>query len=99
MASRDSQVFMIEPAAGAVGGGHAMGFKAYNLARMARVGLPVPNAFVLGTGFCRDFLEHGHRLPPDMSELLAAQVRHLEAASGLMFGSERRPLLVSVRSG
>ncbi len=31
-----------------------MGFKAYNLARMARLGLPVPQAFVLGTPLCAD---------------------------------------------
>ncbi|MBE0692495.1 MAG: hypothetical protein IH590_05250, partial [Aquamicrobium sp.] len=29
-----------------------MGFKAYNLAHMAALGLNVPPAFVLGTGFC-----------------------------------------------
>jgi len=29
-----------------------LGFKAYNLARMAALGLNVPPAFVLGTGFC-----------------------------------------------
>lgn len=29
-----------------------VGFKAYNLLRMAELGLPVPPAFVLGTGFC-----------------------------------------------
>jgi pyruvate,orthophosphate dikinase len=61
--------------------------------------LPVPQAFVLGTRFCRDFFRHGRKLPPDTRELLAAQIRRLELASGLAFGGERRPLLVSVRSG
>ena len=37
----------------------AMGFKAYNLLRMARIGLPVPAAFVLGTSFCRDYYRRG----------------------------------------
>ncbi len=36
------------------GDARAMGFKALNLARMAEIGLPVPQAFVLGTGFCRE---------------------------------------------
>lgn len=31
-----------------------MGFKAYNLLRMADLGLPVPAAFVLGTAWCAD---------------------------------------------
>jgi pyruvate,orthophosphate dikinase len=99
MTSRQTEIFTIEPAAGVAAGPQEMGFKAYNLARMASVGLPVPQAFVLGTRFCRDYFKHGHKLPPDMRELLAAQIRRLELASGLTFGSDRRPLLVSVRSG
>jgi len=76
-----------------------LGFKAYNLARLARLGVPVPPAFVLGTDWCRDFLERGGRLPEDTRTQLSGALHHLEAASGLSFGSARRPLLVSVRSG
>ena len=32
----------------------AMGFKAYNLLRMAALGLPVPPAVAIGTAYCRD---------------------------------------------
>lgn len=77
----------------------AMGFKAYNLARMAAVGLPVPPAFVLGTGFCRGILGKATDAEPGLRELLAANVRRIEDSSGLAFGGTRRPLLVSVRSG
>ncbi len=76
-----------------------MGFKAYNLLRMARIGLPVPAAFVLGTHFCREYFERGGRLAADFRELLAHNIRRIEAVSGTGFGSARRPLLVSVRSG
>jgi pyruvate,orthophosphate dikinase len=76
-----------------------LGFKAYNLWRMERIGLRVPPAFVLETGFCRDFLAGTRSAAPGLRELLAARVRDLERASGLMLGSARRPLLVSVRSG
>ena len=76
-----------------------LGFKAYNLARMARLGIPVPAAFVLGTGWCQEFHRCGGRFPQDMRERLLAALHHLEAASGLSFGDGRRPLLVSVRSG
>jgi pyruvate, orthophosphate dikinase len=75
-----------------------LGFKAYNLWRMTRVGLPVPPAFVLGTDHCRDYLARGTP-PPRLRDLLLAQVRELERATGLGFGSTRRPLCVSVRSG
>jgi len=66
---------------------------------MARIGLPVPAAFVLGTKFCRDYFERGGRLAPGLCDLMARNIRRIEAASGTGFGSARRPLLVSVRSG
>jgi len=81
---------------GAVDG---MGFKAFNLARMASIGLPVPQAFILGTAVqrarCAD--PTGFRAP--LRALLESQVERLEAACGLELGSGRKPLLVSVRSG
>ena len=36
----------------------SVGFKAYNLMRMSAIGLPVPHGFVLGTAYCRAFLNH-----------------------------------------
>jgi len=76
-----------------------MGFKAYNLARMATVGMPVPAAFVLSTAFCRDYYANQGALPEGFRDLLRGNLRELERLSGLAFGGERRPLLVSVRSG
>ena len=75
-----------------------LGFKAYNLWRMDRVGLPVPPAFVLGTDHCRHYLAH-RAAPAGTRDLLAAQIHELERSTGLVFGSVRRPLCVSVRSG
>jgi pyruvate,orthophosphate dikinase len=77
----------------------ALGFKAYNLWRMDRVGLPVPPAIVLGTGYCADYFHRGGKAPAGLRELLSAGMRDLERATGLCFGSPRRPLCVSVRSG
>jgi pyruvate,orthophosphate dikinase len=81
---------------GAVDG---MGFKAFNLARMASIGLPVPQAFTLGTAVqqARRTDTAGFRAP--LRTLLENQVERLEAACGLELGSGRKPLLVSVRSG
>jgi pyruvate, orthophosphate dikinase len=76
-----------------------MGFKAYNLARMATVAMPVPAAFVLSTGFCRGYYAAKGALPEGFRDLLRGNLRELERLSGLSFGGERRPLLVSVRSG
>jgi pyruvate,orthophosphate dikinase len=76
-----------------------LGFKAANLLHLARLGVPVPPAFVLGTSWCHAFLDRGGALPEGTREQLTAALRRLESATGLAFGSTRRPLLVSVRSG
>jgi pyruvate,orthophosphate dikinase len=76
-----------------------VGNKAFNLMRLAALGLPVPPGFVLSTDFCRAFIAAGYRLPAKMPELLAKEIRRVERASGLLFGDRHRPLLVSVRSG
>lgn len=76
-----------------------VGFKAHNLMRIAHLGATVPPAFVLGTDWCRDYHAAGGRLPDGVGARLAAALRYVETASGLAFGSSRRPLLVSVRSG
>ncbi|PWR17822.1 PEP/pyruvate-binding domain-containing protein [Zavarzinia compransoris] len=69
-----------------------MGFKAYNLARMAALRLNVPPAFVLGTGYCA--------MPAAVTpDLWRGALARLEGATGLRFGDPRRPLLLSVRSG
>lgn len=70
----------------------SMGSKAYNLLRMAEIGLIVPPALVIGTHFTRT---------PDecMLPLFAVGLAALQDVSGLVFGDARNPLIVSVRSG
>jgi len=70
----------------------SIGSKAYNLLRMAEIGLTVPPALVIGTHFTR---------APDecMLPLFAVGLAALQDVSGLVFGDARNPLIVSVRSG
>jgi pyruvate,orthophosphate dikinase len=98
--SRDHLHFVLPgvPAA-AEASAETLGCKAYSLLRLARLGLPVPPAFVLDTALCRQYFERGGRLPDDLPEVLAHGLARLEATTGRAFGSPRRPLLVSVRSG
>jgi pyruvate,orthophosphate dikinase len=70
----------------------ALGFKAHNLARMSALGLNVPPAFVIGTGYCAHPQDAG-------PELWRPSLAELEALTGLKLGDTRRPLLLSVRSG
>lgn len=73
-------------------GPETLGFKAWNLARMAALGLPVPPAFVLGTGWCAAPAAPGRACwQPALAEL--------ERLTRLRLGDVRHPLLLSVRSG
>lgn len=80
------------PDAGEVPPPQAIGGKAHHLARMARLGLPVPPAFVIGTAWSTP----GREPQP---ALWAGAMRALERATGRRFGDARAPLLLSVRSG
>jgi pyruvate,orthophosphate dikinase len=78
-------------------GAQAVGNKGWNLMLMANAGLPVPPAFVLPTGWCCQITKDTEN--KQLREVLASEISALENATGLGFGSPRRPLLVSVRSG
>jgi pyruvate,orthophosphate dikinase len=73
-----------------------MGFKAWNLLRMAQLSLPVPPAFVIGTRYCVDATS---RQQGASKVIWDAGLHAVEHATGLALGDARRPLLLSVRSG
>ena len=75
-----------------------LGSKAHGLVALHRLGLPVPDAFVVTTEACREFLRAG-RLPDGLMEEVATAVAGLESATGRTFGGSTAPLAVSVRSG
>ncbi|MGZ8254879.1 MAG: PEP/pyruvate-binding domain-containing protein [Burkholderiaceae bacterium] len=74
----------------------SMGFKAWNLLRMAQLGLPVPAAFVIGTHHCAD---PARRAGLAGACLWRAGLEALERSASQALGDARRPLLLSVRSG
>lgn len=75
------------------------GKKAAVLSRMAAWGIPVPPGFTLSVGICEDYFRNGEILPADVPGLLRRGLRFLEKTTGLTYGADRFPLLVSVRSG
>lgn len=75
-----------------------IGGKAWSLARMRELDLPVPPAFVVTTRACVEFLKNGAE-PPGLASELAAGIAWIEAETGRSFGKGPKPLLVSVRSG
>ena len=76
-----------------------LGFKAFNLMRMAKIGLPVPSCFVINTEYCHEYYANNKQLSPQFAELLTQNIQKLEKITGYVFGGQRKPLLVSVRSG
>jgi pyruvate,orthophosphate dikinase len=76
------------------------GGKATGLARMNRLGLPVPPAFVIDTEACRLTGELKGRLPDELGPQVATALSELENGVDRSFSAgDRIPLLVSVRSG
>jgi pyruvate,orthophosphate dikinase len=73
-----------------------MGFKAWNLLRMADIKLPVPPAFVLGTHWCQDSEQRAQAVLPST---WVPGLQALQNATAQVLGDSRRPLLLSVRSG
>ena len=75
-----------------------IGGKAWSIARMRALGLPVPPAFVITTEACRYYM-HSGRSQDGLLDQAMEGIRYLEKIVNRCFGAEQRPLLVSVRSG
>ena len=76
-----------------------LGGKGAGLAEMTNAGLPVPAGFTISTDACNLYYAHGGKLPSNIETEMMAALRKLEQAAGAQLGSEKKPLLVSVRSG
>ena len=74
-----------------------IGGKAWSVARMLSLGLPVPPAVVITTDACRAYLDTGS-VPAELAADMDGAISWLEQATGRQFGGAK-PLLVSVRSG
>jgi pyruvate, orthophosphate dikinase len=75
-----------------------LGGKGAALAEMTGLGLPVPPGFTISTSACRFYLEHG-TMPESLDDELESALRWLELEQAQRLGSEKDPLLLSVRSG
>ncbi|CAC12015.1 probable pyruvate orthophosphate dikinase [Thermoplasma acidophilum] len=75
-----------------------LGGKGAGLAEMTKIGLNVPPGFTITTKACIAFLKHGG-FPEGMMDQVMQALHDLENKVGRVFGDEKNPLLVSVRSG
>ena len=97
MVSEDKLVYMFED--GDKSMKILLGGKGANLAEMTRIGLPVPYGFTITTDVCKSYYKNWEKHSPLLDEQMAEAVRKLETRTGKKFGDEKKPLLVSVRSG
>src|SRR5271169_5381561 len=75
------------------------GNKAAGLSAISSLGIPVPPGFSLPVSICREYYANDRIFSDDSRHLLSQGIAFIEQATGNAFVGNRRPLLVSVRSG
>ncbi len=75
-----------------------LGGKGAGLSEMTRIGLPVPPGFTITTDACKIFVKK-NEFPDGLWDEVLSAMKKLENITGKVFGDEKKPLLVSVRSG
>ena len=76
-----------------------VGRKGANLITMTQLELPVPPGFVIGTDIGQRIANGGDALTAEEREGVSRSIAAIEAQLDRRFGAEKRPLLLSVRSG
>lgn len=76
-----------------------LGGKGANLAEMVNLRLPVPPGFTITTEVCKYYYKHNKKYPGQLKEQVKKSLAKVEKETGMKFGDQRNPLLVSVRSG
>ena len=74
-----------------------LGLKGALLAQMTNLGLPVPPGFTLTTDLFAYFDAHERSYPPEFRAQVEASLAHVGSLRSGEFGSDLRPLLISVR--
>ncbi len=76
-----------------------LGGKGANLCEMTKLGLPIPQGFVVTTEACALYNKSAKVLSDEIKAQVDVAIKELEKEQGKQFGSSENPLLVSVRSG
>lgn len=76
-----------------------LGGKGANLAEMTKIELPVPPGFTITTEACNDYYENNKTIKQEIIYQIEEKLSELEKDLDKKLGSEKNPLLVSVRSG
>ena len=66
---------------------------------MTHIGIPIPEGFTVSTEACNLYYQSKKSLPDYVVEEVYTAIKALEKKTGKVFGGNKNPLLVSVRSG
>ncbi len=97
IAAGDADLYVVGAASPTAPVADAVGAKGHGLARIARLGLRVPEAVVLTTAVSRR--ASAARPSAALRELTTRALAALEGSTGLRLGDRHRPLVLAVRSG
>jgi pyruvate, orthophosphate dikinase len=75
-----------------------LGGKGANLSEMTKLGLPIPEGFVITTEASMKYYEEEKKIWKGLKKDIEQNLKNLEAVTGKKFGGDN-PLFVSVRSG
>jgi len=76
-----------------------LGGKGANLAEMTNIGIPVPPGFTITTEVCTYYYQNNYTYPESLKEEVRENINKVEKMLNKKFGSDKNPLLFSVRSG
>ncbi|MBC7998649.1 MAG: pyruvate, phosphate dikinase, partial [Leptolyngbya sp.] len=76
-----------------------LGGKGAGLAEMTSSGVNVPPGLTITTDVCREYYEHGKKLPDGLFDSVMSELKTVEAQVDRKLGDLDKPLLLSVRSG
>ena len=78
-----------------------LGNKGHNLIKLASLGIPVPPGFIITTEVfrCKKAVNSFRYVHEHLTDCIRDHLARLENQTGKVFGDNRNPLLVSVRSG
>ncbi len=80
-------------------GKELLGGKGAGLAEMTHINIPIPQGFTVTTEACTLYYQNGKKLPDYLVKEIFDNIHLIEKDSGKVFGGDKDPLLVSVRSG
>ncbi|MDR2649869.1 MAG: pyruvate, phosphate dikinase [Clostridiales bacterium] len=94
-----SKKYVYKFSEGAASMRNLLGGKGANLAEMTKLGLPIPQGFIITTEACAFYNSTGKVLSPEIKSQIDEAIIELERINNKSFGDVKNPLLVSVRSG